>query len=210
MLLLKLGLLPILPHAGMLAFHVLVAVMFDWLRRRETCQVTTLRKIFNTTGMFGAALSMTAVGFLPCDSLSYVIGTVALFGLCQAFLEFSYMGGCLLSIFDIAPAYVDRLSLPCNFIGLLTGIAVPTITPILTPSGTQDEWHQVLCISAVVSFFGGLLFLSFGTADVQAWAIIKDSEIDVDGSGDCRASLAETDKKECDQIRYCDGAQEGQ
>lgn len=161
------GLLSSLPFVGMMTFHFFIAAIFDWLRKKKVCSVTILRKFFNTLGMVGSALSMVAIGFLPCDS---IIGSVILFTLCQTFLEFPLMAGYLFSIFEFAPRYASSLTALSNTFGLITGLISPAVVAWLTPTGARNEWLHVLYLSAAINVFGAVAYLIFGTSRLQPWA----------------------------------------
>ena len=59
------GLLSMLPSLGMLIFTI-TGKLFDLLRSRAVCSVTSLRKWFNTIGFVAPAACFLGLGFLPC------------------------------------------------------------------------------------------------------------------------------------------------
>lgn len=172
------GLLSALPFVGMMSFHFFAAALFDWLRKKEMCSVTVLRKFFNTLGMFASAFSMLALGFINCNN---VIGSVILFTLCQTFLEFSFMGGYLFSIFEIAPRYASSLTALSNTFGLLTGFISPAVVSWLTPDGTRDQWLLVFYLTAGINVFGALVYLLCGKCTLLPWAAADGTNTVADG-----------------------------
>ena len=59
------GLLSMLPSLGMLIFTI-TGKLFDLLRSRAVCSVTSLRKWFNTIGFVAPAACFLGLGLLPC------------------------------------------------------------------------------------------------------------------------------------------------
>lgn len=164
----------------MMTFHFFAAALFDLLRKKKICSITFLRKFFNSLGMFSSALSIMALGILPCDN---VIGSVILFTLCQTFLEFSFMGGYLFSIFEIAPRYASSLTALSNTFGLLAGFISPAVVSWLTPDGTRDQWLLVFYVSAAINVFGAVFYLLFGKCTLLPWAAAEGTNTVVDGGG---------------------------
>ena len=59
------GLLSMLPSLGMLLFTI-TGKLFDLLRSRAVCSVTSLRKWFNTLGFIAPAACFLCLGLIPC------------------------------------------------------------------------------------------------------------------------------------------------
>lgn len=161
------GLYSSLPYLGMLCVHFTIGTIFDFFRRKNCCSVSVLRKVFNTVGMIGPAISMVLTGFLSCTNIGFGITMVALG---QALGEFSFMGGYMLSIFEVAPKYAGIIIGITNTFGVLPGFICPLFVSLLTPNGTREEWILVFCIAAGLNVFGAVLYAIFGSCELQPWA----------------------------------------
>ncbi|ODM89413.1 Sialin [Orchesella cincta] len=161
------GLYSSLPYMGMLSIHFTVGTIFDFFRRKNCCSVSTLRKVFNTVGMVGPAISMILTGFLSCTNIEFGIAMVTIG---QAFGEFSFMGGYMLSIFELAPKYAGIIIGITNTFGVLPGFLCPLFVSLFTPNGTREEWILVFGIAAGMNLLGALLYAIFGSCELQSWA----------------------------------------
>ena len=70
------GLLSMLPSLGMLVFTI-TGKLFDLLRSRAVCSVTSLRKWFNTLGFIAPAACFLCLGLIPCH-LKVLIPVIAI------------------------------------------------------------------------------------------------------------------------------------
>ena len=60
----------------------------------------------------------------------------------------------------------------------------PYIVGLITSHELQSEWRIVFFISAGIFFIGGIVFVLFGSSDVEKWSIIrKENEEDFNGVG---------------------------
>lgn len=187
------GLFSSLPYFGMLSVHFLVGSIFDFFRRKNCCSVSVLRKVFNTFGMLGPAISLAITGFLSCTNIEFGI---ALITVGQTFGEFAFMGGYMLSIFELAPKYAGVIIGITNTFGVLPGFLCPLLVSFATSNGTRDEWILVFCLAAAFNIFGTLLYLFFGSCELQPWAITPERDNSIAASemktinGDFHDSLA--------------------
>lgn len=161
------GLYSSLPYVGMLSVHFTIGTIFDFFRRKNCCSVSVLRKIFNTMGMVGPAISMMITGFLSCTNIDFGIAMVTVG---QAFGEFAFMGGYMLSIFELAPKYAGIIIGITNTFGVLPGFLCPLFVSLLTPNGTREEWILVFGIAAGLNILGAVLYACLGSCELQPWA----------------------------------------
>lgn len=161
------GFLSALPFVGIIIFQFLAAISFDYLRGKNLCSVTVLRKIFNSCGTFSASIIVSLIGILPCDS---VVENAILFTLSQAVMEFAWMGGFYFSIFEMAPLYTNILTALGNMSSYLAGFINTAVISWITTDVTREQWLAVFYLSAGVNTFGGVLYLIFGSSELQPWA----------------------------------------
>lgn len=80
------------------------------------------------------------------------------------------MGGYLLSIFELAPRYAGIVTGISNTLGVLPGFICPAVVGYLTQNGTKDEWMRVFYIGGAVCSGGMLIYVLFGSSELQHWA----------------------------------------
>ena len=160
------GLLSMLPTLGMLVLSP-VGKIFDMIRARNWCQVTTLRKIFNSIGFFCPALAFIGIQFLPCH---YKVGHVVLISLGMALHQFAISGGFYFSHAEVAGPYSGVLFGITNTMAQIPGFLTPVIVSSMTGSGEMSEWYQVFTIAGLIYIAGGLAYIFLGTSQSQSWA----------------------------------------
>jgi len=95
----------------------------------------------------------------------------------MSFLELAFVGGYLFSIFELAPRFAGILTGISNTWGVLPGFLCPIMAAYLTQNGTKEEWLLVFYVGAGVSGAGSLVYLLFGSAELQPWAAIKPKKV---------------------------------
>ena len=160
------GLLSMLPTLGMLVLSP-AGKMFDMIRARNCCQVTTLRKIFNSVGFFCPALAFIGIRLLPCE---YKVGHVVLISLGMALHQLAISGGFYFSHAEVAGPYSGVLFGITNTMAQIPGFLTPVIVSSMTGSGQMSEWYQVFTIAGLIYIVGGLVYIFLGTSESQNWA----------------------------------------
>ncbi|XP_077560113.1 sialin-like isoform X1 [Haemaphysalis longicornis] len=129
---------------------------------------TLIRKVFQLIANFGPALCLlclTAAGsnhWLVLVLL--VIGKVTLG---------AFTAGNAAAVVDVAPMYSATLNGMITTFGQTTGMLAPLVAGLLASSAEGDlvlQWNRIFYLSAAISFLGGLVFATFGSAERQPWA----------------------------------------
>jgi len=118
--------------------------------------------------MAGPAVGSVLMGFLSCRTPA--LGMIAI-SIGQTFGEFAFMGGYFFSIFELAPQYAGILTGITNTFGVLPGFLCPLFVAWMTPNGTREEWVNVFLLSAGLNIFGALVYIIFGSSELQRWAM---------------------------------------
>ncbi|BFZ23588.1 hypothetical protein BsWGS_26627 [Bradybaena similaris] len=90
---------------------------------------------------------------------------------------------------DMAPRYAGFLTGLSASLSCLVSITAPLFATGVTASGLYEEWRAVWITMAAVNFAAGFVFLVFGNASVQPWALSKtnnpaNKSQEVESSGD--------------------------
>ncbi len=156
---------------------------------RQLTSLTRLRKLFNSLGFFVPALCTFALHLVP-EGDSY--GAIILLILTMSFLQLAQTGGFFLSHSDLVGPYsglafgiTNTIAQFPGFITALLGklkafqgakiqnyliIFLVFSVAYMTPNGTRTEWLNVYDIAGAICVLGGLVYLIFGSSELQAWA----------------------------------------
>ncbi|XP_044737750.1 sialin [Chrysoperla carnea] len=159
------GLLTSLPYLGKYFFAVLTSYIADYLRRSGRLTTTQTRKSFTTFAVMTPGFLMILQVFFGYDRVwSIIIFTVAL--TCNGAVTAGYLSNGL----DIAPNFSGTIFGLANTLssggGFLSALIVGTLT---YHNQTYGQWQYVFAILAVTYIFGALVYLIFGSGELQPW-----------------------------------------
>ena len=81
------------------------------------------------------------------------------------------MGNFKAGFLDIAPAYSGLAFSLANTLGNVPGFVAPVVVgALLTDYSAVPQWRAVFWISAAVHLAGSILYLGWGSDQVQDWA----------------------------------------
>jgi len=121
-----------LPIAAGLLVHLTAGPVFDYVRSRNICSVTVVRKVFQSIGTIIPAAFMFAVCQLDSSIYGkYLIMTLITVG--YAVDEVAVMAGFSFCLLDIASDFVGTLQGIKGTIGFTSGFIIPMIVAALTP-----------------------------------------------------------------------------
>lgn len=181
------GFLSMLPSFGMLLLST-TGRLFDYIRSRNVCSVSHLRKVFNGIAFFAPAICFSILSFLPCQEK---VAHVALLALGLTLHELAMTGGFYFSHSELAGPYSGILFGITNTFAQIPGFLTPLLVSHMTKHGTLAEWYQVFLLAGLVNLVGGLVYIFFGKCDLQPWAEdTKELE-----ESDKRERLLEKDEK---------------
>merc|ERR1719510_185678 len=158
------GLVSALPFIGMFIMSLSSGKVFDYLRIRNIMTLTNLRKTFNSIGFFGAALATFSLHFVTDR-----IGAIALLTTSMTFLQLANTGGFFFSHSDLVGPHSGIAFGFTNTMAQLPGIINPLLVAYMTPDDSREEWFTVYDIGAAICIFGGLVYLFFGSSELQPW-----------------------------------------
>ncbi|XP_067685666.1 uncharacterized transporter slc-17.2-like isoform X1 [Haliotis asinina] len=160
------GLYSMLPYLVFWGVVVLTSGLSDCLVSRKLLSVGATRKFLNTLGCMLPAVSMLVLAMTNCLPLPVAItmlcGAVGLVG-------FAF-GGYLVNYADIALQFSGTLSGLGNCISSIAGIIAPYIVSSITVNGTRQEWQYAFFTGFGSFSLAALIFLFFGSGDIQPWA----------------------------------------
>lgn len=157
-----------LPYFGAIVTSAIAATISDFLVKRNIVRVTIVRKLFNSTAMFGSSIVlMSVVAVAGCDGQSSLI----LFLIAGAIRGLAESSTGPIAI-DMAPEFAGTIFGMTVTVGSFSGIIVPYVTGLLTNEvNSTANWSYSFYVAGAVGIVTGLIFLIFGSADLQPWAV---------------------------------------
>lgn len=145
----------------------------DYLRAKNILGITNVRKLFELIGLVGQTAGLVGATYAGCDwKLAYAMLMVA-----SASAGALYGSESVLPV-DIAAEYAGAVMGLTNCISNSAGIFTPLVVGYLTESSESiEQWNKVFLTSAGVVVAGAVVFLLFGTAEVQPWARLPGGSI---------------------------------
>ncbi|KAJ8681205.1 hypothetical protein QAD02_016992 [Eretmocerus hayati] len=136
----------------------------DWTIANGHYTITKVRKIGSTIALLLPAIFIVAASYAGCDRLMVVI---------MFYIGMTLMGtalpGIMVCVLDLSPNYAGTLMALTNGISALTGIVTPQIVGILTTNQTLTQWRLVFWIVFGVSVLTNIVFLVYGSGEVEYW-----------------------------------------
>ncbi|CAH8529559.1 unnamed protein product [Heterobilharzia americana] len=156
-----------LPYIGMWIGQLLFGWLSDILLSRNLLNLSCVRKLMNSIGMFGPGFLMILITLFNFHH-KYLVVSLLTFGL---FLNSGVFSGGMLSPIEITPQFSGLLFSASNSIGALTGFLAPIVANLLTPDKTYEQWRYVFYLGAVIFITTGLFYLIFSSSTIQSWSI---------------------------------------
>ncbi|KAI4457067.1 solute carrier family 17 [Holotrichia oblita] len=163
------GLLSSLPYLGKYVMAVIASYAADRLRRSGRYSTTLIRKGFTTFAVAVPALFMIVQAFFGYDAtISVTIFTGSLF------FNGAVTAGYLANGLDIAPNFSGTIFGLANTLSSFGGFVSTSIVAALTnKNSTFTEWRNVFWVLVGVYAFGGIVYLIFGSGNLQPWNSVE-------------------------------------
>ncbi|KAK6742549.1 hypothetical protein RB195_010048 [Necator americanus] len=162
----SLGILSAIPYIAYFVVINIGGVLADFIRSRKILGTLNTRRAAMLVALLGQAVFLVLSGYCGCGQEALVIVFITA-GMAISGLQYS---GFVVNYLDIAPPFSGTIMGMGNTISCLAGIVSPMVTSALTPNGTQEEWHNVLWLTAAILAAGSLIFALFASGSVQDWA----------------------------------------
>nr|XP_014283807.1 putative inorganic phosphate cotransporter isoform X2 [Halyomorpha halys] len=165
------GLITALPHGCLWLFSFFSSYISDMLIKKRILSVGACRKICNTIGQWGPAAALLILSYTVDQTAVFIIYTIGV-----TLLGFVYIGYNINHL-DIVPSDAGF------FMGITNGAS--TITSfggtefagiIVTDPENKLQWRIVFGVSAGIFFLSNLIFLTFGSGEVQAIEVDKSNK----------------------------------
>ncbi|XP_044003336.1 putative inorganic phosphate cotransporter isoform X2 [Aphidius gifuensis] len=166
------------PYIAMMILTIPMTVISDWSRNKNISP-GVIRKVSNTIGHWGPGIALFYLTFLTKDNTTLVIYILIV----AVGLNAGTLCGFQINHMDLSPNYAGILMAITNCIASIVAIAAPIIVGlVVTNLENIDQWKLIFYASVVIYFVGNLIFIIFGSGDVQWWNNYDNSKNDNDDS----------------------------
>ncbi|UYV62381.1 SLC17A5 [Cordylochernes scorpioides] len=164
----KNGMINALVYTAEIAVMLLSGYVSDWLRKKRYLSTTSIRKIFESIALLGPAVCLSLVPAAGCQNVMVVTLLVLSMGLYGCI-----GGGDVPDFVDIAPEFAGTIFGFANGLAGTTGFLSPLMAGIFLDSdhGGLLQWSKVFYVTCAIYAMGALVFLLFGSGEIQPWAL---------------------------------------
>lgn len=160
------ALLSSLPYLVMWILSMIFSPISDFLINRQYLSRVTSRKLFNTIGLWIPMTALLGLAFVPKGEIEMA---VALLTTAVGINSATYLGFQVNHI-DLAPNHAGTMMGITNCAANIMSIIAPLVVGlVLHEANDPVQWRTVFYISAAIYFFGNLVFIILGKADIQPW-----------------------------------------
>uniref|UniRef100_A0A1I7ZKF0 MFS domain-containing protein n=1 Tax=Steinernema glaseri TaxID=37863 RepID=A0A1I7ZKF0_9BILA len=141
----------------------ITAALSDKFLNSGTFSKKFTRKGFLSFGLLTQTACLVGLGTIASNAyiaVALMIAACALIG--SAFAPF------LVNQFDLAPSYAPLILALDNTLGALAGVSGYVVEPLASEG--ESGWKKAFLIGAGVNIVAFLVFLIFGSVEVQSWA----------------------------------------
>jgi len=165
------GLFSAVPFLAMV-FTVPLGLLADWLRSPGRLSTNVVRKIFCATGFVLGACMLIVIGYICCNRTA-AVSLMFLFIFCLSIIFPVVMVNPL----DLAPHHAGKIIGLMKFVAVMASIVAPHIVSAFTyHSSTRSEWQKVFFLAAGIQIVGAIVFVVFGSGNLQSWAGSADAD----------------------------------
>ncbi|KJH52276.1 transporter, major facilitator family protein [Dictyocaulus viviparus] len=163
-----------LPHTCNLISKLIWGFLMDSLKRKKILSATHAVKLSQVTSMSIISVSFLLLAYgVDCTSHG-----LALFLMCCIGTAFGLsISGFLTSLLSLAPNFIGIISSISQIIGFGGRVATPQIITHFKTVGTPEEWRGILLVYSVMTALSAVLFLLWGSGEVQPWNSYRGKEV---------------------------------
>ena len=168
-----------IPYIGSCLIGLLSSLVYTRIVRSGLSQ-TAARKICSSVCLFGFAALTLPVPFIQNNTVMVTVLTTSAY----AMMGFNLVGAWSNPL-DIAPNFVGTMMGVTGMFCYLTGALVPHTTAIMASLVEEDMvWPGLFILVCVVATVANIIFLLYGTANLQPWNALTQSREKLNTEGD--------------------------
>jgi len=157
-----------------MVFTVPLGLFADWLRSPGRLSTNVVRKIFGATGFVLAACMLILVGYIGCNR-TLAVSLMFLFLFCLSVI----CSVVFVNQLDLAPLHAGKIMGLTKFVGIVASMVTSHAVGAFTyHSSTRSEWQKVFFLAAGIQIVGAIVFVVFGSGNLQSWAGIGLTDVE--------------------------------
>eukprot|EP00057_Strongylocentrotus_purpuratus_P001404 XP_001198778.2 PREDICTED: sialin [Strongylocentrotus purpuratus] len=171
---LSVGFLTSIPYVCQWIISLLASSIADALSGRNILSRTSVRKFTICSGALIMAACFLTISFVVQRNTSFIVILMSvMYGAMGLVFSAAFVNA-----LDIAPSFSGTVTGIGNGIAVTSGFIAPLVTAVFTEDQADPEgWRTVFIITAAITLISALVFLVFGSGDVQPWAIPIDADV---------------------------------
>ncbi|ETN76988.1 hypothetical protein NECAME_00514 [Necator americanus] len=155
-----------LPNVINFVCKIFWSMLMDKLKVKKVITPTFAVRLSQSVASFGCAGSFLLIALLV-DCTQTVLALV-LFCIMYGTMS-GFTSGFYTSLLSLAPRYTGAMSALSLFAGMLGRLVTPVIVGFVKKTGSLSEWRILFCMVATLNIVAGIIFLIFGSGEVQEW-----------------------------------------
>ncbi|KAF9818524.1 hypothetical protein SFRURICE_012548, partial [Spodoptera frugiperda] len=160
------GLLLAIPYMTLYLLSFPFGFMTDLAMKHNWCSISACRKICNSIGEFGPAIMLIVLCQVPAGHVTLTVAMLS--GVVG--LSAGHLTGIWLTHIDMTPNFAGSVMGITNFFANITGIIAPLVAgAVIADEDDPRQWHTVFYISSGIYFVTNLVYIIFGSSEVQPW-----------------------------------------
>uniref|UniRef100_A0A914Q607 Major facilitator superfamily (MFS) profile domain-containing protein n=1 Tax=Panagrolaimus davidi TaxID=227884 RepID=A0A914Q607_9BILA len=162
------GLYTALPFVFQLVSQISCGMFADFLKHKEILSPSAACRLFQAFASFGATAIFICIAFyVDCTEHKLALLLLIFYGIATG----ATTAGSFTASLCVAPMYTGMVTSFMLISISISNTLAPAIVGILVKQGAKLEWSIVFGLTAVLNCLGGSLFLIYGSAKIQRWAI---------------------------------------
>uniref|UniRef100_A0A8R1HUE4 MFS domain-containing protein n=1 Tax=Caenorhabditis japonica TaxID=281687 RepID=A0A8R1HUE4_CAEJA len=158
-----------IPHVSNLISKLVWGYLMDKMRHKKLMSPTSTVKLSQFASMMGIAFSCFFLRYMNCST---PFSALFLLSMVSCFFGLS-ISGFYTSLLSIAPSHIGVVTSLGTVIGFVGRLFTPLMISYYKTVGTAEEWGHVLLVYVFATASGAVLFVFFGSGDVQDWDYSK-------------------------------------
>ncbi|XP_075165775.1 putative inorganic phosphate cotransporter [Haematobia irritans] len=155
-----------LPFIALWFMAYFYLIMADVLLTHKILSLNVVRKLFNSLAYWIPSMGLIALGFIDAENQTIAVVLMII----SVGINAGNMIGSGLNTIDLSPNHAGVLMSLTHASACLWPIVAPiSVGAIVTDRSNRLQWQIVFAIIASVVFFGNLIYITFGSTELQEW-----------------------------------------
>ncbi|KAM8711926.1 hypothetical protein ACLKA7_012437 [Drosophila subpalustris] len=155
-----------LPYLAMWLTSFVFLAFADAAMSRKWMSLNVMRKSVNTVASWGPAAAQVGIGFLDKNQTEWAI---ALMTINSGLISGSGVGSVINTI-DLSPNHSGTIMSITNASATVLSILTSLVAGVIvTDTSSRAQWQIVFGLTAAITFLGNLVYIIWGSTDVQPW-----------------------------------------